>query len=213
MKFVSLLRICMLCAVFSAECSCGVIFRSSVKERKLYVLSSQPCQRAVAAPLSSPNIFISDANSAAFINSLHILFSRSPETRGAYQLAAWTEPPPKRLAAILVERIECANLFHSVLRHSVYADVDLQLNTELIDFYHDISSKPGHVTVSLRAELLDLKKREVIASRLFTKEQSVMSFDVDGAVLAFSQASAALTDEIVVWLKEASSLVVRAKQG
>jgi len=81
-----------------------------------------------------------------------------------------------------------------------YVRGDMLLDTELIEFYHDAVSQPGHVRLVLRAELVDLKQRKLVGRRIFEQQVALASHDAAGAAQASSQAVSQALDELTAWL-------------
>lgn len=180
---------------------CGLFISSGGRATRYFVLDIRPCSVDESAEPIAKGVLVNDPVSSAFLNSQRVIFSATPETRGAYQFAAWVDPPPKRLGSLIVNRLECSRLFQSVLKNPAYANADLALQTELIDFHHDTSSEPGQAVVKLQAELYDLSSRKVLGSKEISASAPVASFDIDGAVPALSKASSQVLDELTDWLK------------
>ena len=145
-------------------------------------------------------VFISETAANKFINSRRIIFTESPLERSYYQLAYWVEPPPKTFSKLLLSRLETCGLFRNVSRPLSLASADLELNTEIVEFYHDISKRPGEVLVEVRAELIDLKKRSVVASRKFSVSAAVKKYSAEGAVISFSHGVSQVLTQIIQWL-------------
>lgn len=182
-------------------CAAGCAFVASGSQSpKFFVLEVDPCTVSEEhAPLPR-TILINDSTASAFLNSRRVIFSPTPETRGAYQFALWAEPPPKRLPSILANRMECSRIFQTVIRPTSYATANFALNTDLTDFHHDTGSPPGEAIVGIQADLYDLDKRTIVASKHFSKREKVESYDIDGAVPALSRAMSGALDEIVAWV-------------
>jgi ABC-type uncharacterized transport system auxiliary subunit len=125
----------------------------------------------------------------------------TPGMRAYYQLHAWTERPGRRLSELLVMRLERAGSFSTV--STVVSGVKGQviLGTHLSEFYHDAAVAPGHVKVTLTAELTDPVRRVLLARRSFEQSVPATSYDAAGAVQAFNVAVTRLLDDIATWVE------------
>jgi cholesterol transport system auxiliary component len=122
---------------------------------------------------------VAGVTASSFYDSDAIAYSRSPGTRGYYQLNSWTEPPARRIGELLARQSE---------------DKGPVLSLHLFEMYHDAASSPGTVRVSLAAELPGRKK-------IFTATAAAASFDAQGAVKGFNEAIGGILDEIETWIR------------
>jgi ABC-type uncharacterized transport system auxiliary subunit len=138
----------------------------------------------------------------SFLDSRKIVTAGPSQTRGAYQYSLWTESASKSLTTIFLESIKQAKLFRTVSRLGSGAVSDLQLNTELIEFHHDTTSRPGEVVVEISTEIVNLKTREIIGARRLSARVPVRDYNAAGATKGFRKAIGALSFELMEWLEE-----------
>ena len=150
-------------------------------------------------PLS---IVIRDTTSGQFLSGQRIVFSSDASSRGYYQYSYWVEPPAKRFSLLLQRRLENCGMFKSVVRRSSSTVGDVQLNTDLIEFYHDIEEEPGSVKISINVELVDLKTFAILGQKEFSLSVPVKSYNIDGAVEGFGVAVSKILDEVTTWSYE-----------
>ena len=122
---------------------------------------------------------IGGVSASAFYDTEAIAYSRSPGTRGYYQLNSWTEPPARRIGELLAQRSDG--------RGPV-------LSFHLLEMYHDAASSPGTVRVVLAAELPGKRK-------VFTGTAAAASFDAQGAVRGFNEALGRMLGEMETWIR------------
>ncbi|MFO7542798.1 MAG: ABC-type transport auxiliary lipoprotein family protein [Thiobacillus sp.] len=165
-----------------------------------YVLKD-PTPAAASPPVrpDAPTLLVLDTTSGGFYDTHQFIFSRSPDTRGQYQFARWTERPGKRFADLMRVRIDQQGAWH-VSAAGGYVHGDLMLDTELVEFYHDAVSAPGIMRLELRAELVDLKQRKLLGRRVFKQAAPLASYDAAGAAQASNQAVGLALDELISWL-------------
>jgi cholesterol transport system auxiliary component len=165
-----------------------------------YVLDDPaPPVAARPVPAEAPTLLVLDTTTGSFYDTDQLVFSDSPETRGQYQFARWTERPGKRFADLMRARLDRQGGWH-VSAAGGYVRGDVLLDTELVEFYHDASSKPGQVRLELRAELVDLKQRKLLGRRVFEQQVPLTRFDAAGAAQASSLAVSRTLDELAAWL-------------
>ncbi|MBI5331586.1 MAG: membrane integrity-associated transporter subunit PqiC [Betaproteobacteria bacterium] len=149
-------------------------------------------------------LLVREMETSDFYQDTRLAFSREPATRGHYQYAYWTEAPARRLTWLLRQRLESGGGFGVVDSTGSGIAGDYQLNTRLIDFFHDASVPPGTALVVLEAELVKRASGRLAARRVFAAQQAAVSHDARGAAEALGRAANRVMDELVVWLPEAA---------
>lgn len=180
--------------------SCGPLFAPpSASEKELFVIPDDGSLPTIPELRIEHRLLVRDTQANSFINSRKIIFSRSEATRGYYQFAQWVEPPPRRLTLLLLERLERTEVFSSVSALGTSTLGELQLNTEITEFYHDVSEAPGEVHLRLRVELVDLIDRSIIADNVFKRSVPAATYNVEGAVEGFTRAVNSILNDVVLW--------------
>jgi len=160
---------------------------------------SDPLRSKERVESYAPTLLVLDTTAGSFYDTDQLVFSSSPGTRGQYQFARWTERPGKRFADLMRARLDRQGSWH-VSAAGGYVRGDLLLDTELVEFYHDASTKPGQVRLELRAELVDLKQRTLLGRRVFEQQVPLTSYDAAGAAQASNQAVSRALDDLTAWL-------------
>ena len=177
------------------------VVRADAPQGDLDALSgySDPLRAKARVESYAPTLLVLDTTTARYYNTDQLIFSRSPGTRGQYQFARWTERPGKRFADLMRTRLDQQSAWR-VSAAGGYVNGDVLLDTELVEFYHDATSNPGHVRLELRAELVDLKKRSLLGRRVFAQNVPLTSYDAAGAAAASNLAVSRALDDLGVWL-------------
>lgn len=155
-------------------------------------------------PSAQPNprtLLILPTSSNPFYDTESMAFSRAPDTRGLYQFARWTERPARRLSSLLLTRLDAQHAFASVAQAGSGVKGDWLLDTELLAFYHDAVTEPGSAHVALRADVVDVRSRSLIARKRFEVSVPAASYDAAGAAQAFNLATGTLLDQVSSWLQ------------
>lgn len=160
---------------------------------------AEPPQTEAGAEPAAPTLLVLDTTTSSFYDTDRLVFSRSAGTRGQYQFARWTERPGKRFADLMRARLDRDGTW-DVSAGGGYVRGDLLLDTELVEFYHDAVRQPGHIRMTLRAEVVDLKSRTLLARRTFEQQVPVPTFDAAGAAQASSLAVGRMLDALSAWL-------------
>ncbi len=158
--------------------------------------------RTISAAAPAPHsVLMADTQAGSFYDTDDMAFSNQPGTRGYYLFARWTERPGKRFSDLLLGRLEREKIFAAVAQSGSNTRGDWLLTTEILDFYHDAAKQPGTARMELRAEVIDLNTRTLLARRTFTQSVPVSSYDAAGAHKAFNEAVTLTLNDVGDWLK------------
>jgi cholesterol transport system auxiliary component len=190
-----ILSICLL----STFVACSLPFKLDSGAKTFFKLSAGVADDKVYQTRDY-KVVVRDILASGFIDSHRVVFSRVKGEVGYYQFASWVEPPAKAITDGLVLGLDKSKLFKAVSKATSGAVADYQLNAELLEFSHDVSASETFVKIILRAELVDLRTRGVVATKLFELSQPVLSDNVDGAVLSFNLGSQKLVSQFIGWI-------------
>lgn len=170
--------------------------------QRYYVLEDSKRSNTKTEPARKTTLLLAPTAVSSFYDTQGIAYSRAAGMRAYYQYHSWTEPPGRRIDALLAARLERSGAFRSVASVTSAVRGELVLSTFLTELYHDAAVDPGSGRVELTAELTDPARRTLLARRSFTISASAASYDAPGAVQALNQALGALLDELVAWVDE-----------
>lgn len=185
--------------------SCISIVKSPKEATTTYLLTLEetaPVTEREPLPLV---LYVPRASAPSFLDSTKIVFSRSADTVNAYQYAQWAEPPPARIASLLVQQLEQQGIFKAVTRHTSGTSPDLALNIDLLDFRHDATTTPGTAVLRLRAEIVDTKNSRIVATRLFEERADVASADAASVTQTLSDTARRSVKNVTHWIGELAS--------
>ena len=172
--------------------------------QRYYVLEAPGAQAATAKTPRASTLLVTPTTASSFYETQDIAYSRAPGTRAYYQFHSWTQRPGRAIGELLIARLERGGAFKAITRATGGVQGDLVLNTQLSDFYHDASSDPGSVRVTLVAELVDPARRVLVARRTFARSEPAVTYDAAGAAQAFNKAIGAILDEVSAWVDAAA---------
>jgi cholesterol transport system auxiliary component len=188
---------------FALATLAGCTLPGKPKESSTYYVLNDPGPIQRLAPSRHGVLLIGEMDASAFYQDARLTFSRGATTRGRYQYAYWSEPPARRLSWLLRQRLEAAGVFETVIPVGAGVVGDYQLNTNLIDFYHDAAAAPGTALLILDAELVRRSTATLVEHRIFVAQVPVQSYDAQGAADALGRAANQVIDEVVTWLGRA----------
>ncbi len=170
------------------------------REIVYYVMQDGGRDAPPAAP-SARTLLLADTTAGAFYDTDGMAFSGTPGTRGYYQYARWSERAGKRFGDLLLTRLEREKIFATVAQTGGNVRGNWLLTTDILDLHHDAAERPGVVRMELRAEVVDLGSRALLARKTFVQSVAVPSYDAAGAHQAFDRAATLTLDAIADWLK------------
>lgn len=159
--------------------------------------------RAVAPaprPVWPGTLLIRETEASGFYQNDSLAYSRAPGTRNHYQYARQPEAPAPRLAQLMRRRLEQSGLFSSVSTLGSGVSGDYQLNSRLLDLYHDAALPPGEVRLVLELELVRMGDGRQMATQRIETSAPAQSHDAAGAAAASSVALGEALDRMLAWL-------------
>jgi len=167
--------------------------------------ASAPVGDAERIPLS---LLVGPVLASSFDESVMLAYGRAAGTRSHYQFAGWTERPARRIGLLAERRLAARARFASVAQSTAGVRGDLLLNLSLEHLYHDVSASPGQARVALGAELVDWRRRTLLARRAFERTSPLAREDAAAAVLAIGGALSGCLDELCPWVEQTARRAV-----
>jgi cholesterol transport system auxiliary component len=117
-----------------------------------------------------------------------------------YAVNRWVDAPARMLVRPLTQAMEGTGLWRAVVQTPNTARSDYRLDCDNLALEQQFFSNPSRVRIALRAQLVELKGRRIIAARDFEVFESAASEDAYGGVTAADKALAALLQQLAAWL-------------
>lgn len=113
----------------------------------------------------------------------------------------WVDAPARMLAPLLTDALERGGRFDAMQSGERVASA-LLLETEVVVLQQEFSAHPSQVRFTLRARLLDLVQRRVLAISTFEAVEAAPSDDPYGGVVAANRAVGRVLGELATWCAE-----------
>lgn len=192
---------------------CGVLSPKSAPPPAFYALDAtsahspggvraQPA--AVRAADTALTLIINPPHAAAGYDSRRIVYVRTPHKLEYFAHSEWVDTPARMLAPLIVASLENGGAFRAVVLTPSAASGDLRLDVEIVRLQHEFGSGPSHVRFTLRAYLVGVKSRRVLAWREFDASIASTSEDPYGGVLAANRAVQAVLGELSAFCAESA---------
>jgi cholesterol transport system auxiliary component len=159
--------------------------------------------RANARPrdVAAQAIEIAPPGARAGFDGARMAYVTRPYELAYFARHQWVESPARMLAPLLAEALERGGRFDAA-QSGAGLGAALRLETEIVALQQEFSAHPSQLRFMLRAQLLDLAERRVLASAAFEAVEAAPSDDPYGGVIAANRAMARVLDEIAKWCDE-----------
>jgi cholesterol transport system auxiliary component len=166
---------------------CTGLLPTPIPDPNLHVLAAAPVAKTATAtrdlvlevspPRASPGF---DTHRMAYV-------------RKAYELDyfadnRWADTPARMLGPLLTQALEQSGGFRAVVQAPTAVTADVRVATELIRLQQDFALRPSRAEVALRVQLVDVRSRRVIATKVFEETEIAPSDDAQGGVAAANAA-------------------------
>lgn len=198
----SLPRTAALAALAVALAGCA-LFASPGPAPSLFALDV-PSAGASAGSAAAQAIEVAPPSARAGFDGSRMAYVTRPYELNYFARHQWVEPPARMLAPLLAEALERDGRFEAT-QGGANLSASLRLETEIVALQQEFTAHPSQVRFTLRARLLDLAKRRVVASSAFEAVEPAPSDDPYGGVIAANRAAARVLDEVASWCGENAS--------
>ena len=193
-------------ALFFLACltliGCSVL--PSKRQTETYYILTDPGPLVFSTFNHRGVLLLREMDIPAFYQVPRLAYSSEPGTRSHYEFAHWSEPVGQRLTWLLRQRIESSGVFDTVASMGSGVIGDYQLNTHLVDFFHEATNPPGVILFVLEAELVHRADARLISHRMFVSQIPVARFESAAAADAMGVAANQVIDQLILWLEQSA---------
>lgn len=161
---------------------CSALLPKPGPPPSFYALDGALPQAPAAVSDSGPTLIVGVPQAAAGFDTRRILYRRRAHQVEYFAHAEWVDTPARMLAPLLVAALGQGGAFRAVVAAPSTAAGDLRLDTTIAQLEQDFSAPPSRVRFTLRATLVDVATRRVLATREFEASQVCASEDTYGGV-------------------------------
>jgi cholesterol transport system auxiliary component len=133
-------------------------------------------------------LLVSTPNAHPGFDSTRMVYIKRPHEIDYFAQNKWVDSPARMLAPLLLKALESSAKYRAVVTSRSSVMADLRLDTEIIRLQHEFINKPSQVRITLRAQLIDLQGKRVLATREFDVTEAAASDDPYGGVIAANRA-------------------------
>jgi cholesterol transport system auxiliary component len=148
------------------------------------------------------------------LDTERIALSRSPVSLDYFADGEWTDRATRLVQTALLESFENSRTVTAIDRETIGLSADLVLKTELRHFeaVYDSPNGPPQVWVGLKARLVKMPERKIIAQQSFEARAPAAVNNISDIVVAFDEALGKVMKETVTWTVTNPALQVRPRR-
>ena len=171
--------------------------RITVERYTLEVPVSVPQVAASAAGADAPVLLIARPQVRSDLDTPRMAYQRQDYEIEYFTRSRWADTPAHLLLPGLTQALEASGGFGAVVGIGSPAQPRLRLDTELLDFTQDFRIEPSVFRLQLRAQLLDVQTRRVLATQVFTAARPAPSANAYGGAEAANEAWRTMLPQLV----------------
>lgn len=167
--------------------ACTSLQAPPVVNRSIYVLEAT----AVPTPVATKRdlvLAVGMPQARPGFDSDDIAYVQQPYELSYFITSRWAAAPARMLEPLLIQTLEKSAGFRAVVPTAGPIAADVRLETELVRLQHDFSVRPSRVQLTLRAQLIDVRGRRLLAARQFDESEASSSENAYGGVAAANRA-------------------------
>lgn len=197
------MRTALLMAGMLMSGACSTLQPVKIETPNTYLLQAQ-FQPRMAAEKGAPVLLVTRPRAQPGFESARMAYVRKPHELEYFSRNQWIDTPEKMLAPLLVQAFEASGAFSAVSQATGIVTAQLRLDSEIVRLQQDFTAAPSQLRFTLRAQLIDVAGRRVLATREFDVSENAASDDPYGGVVAANRAvQRALTDAAAFFAAQA----------
>jgi cholesterol transport system auxiliary component len=174
--------------------SCSVFKPVKSESTNTYAIEAQ--FPPVTAGTGELTLLLSMPTARAGYESARMIYLKKAYEIEHFSQNQWVDSPARMLAPLLVQALERSAKYRAVIPPRSVVSADLRLDTEIVRLQQEFLTKPSQLHLILRAQLIDLRSKAVIATQEFDVIENASSDDPYGGVLATNRAVKLLLQQV-----------------
>jgi cholesterol transport system auxiliary component len=163
--------------------ACSGLSAPRVASQNIYVLEAGPFVHAAQFKRDLV-LAVSGPRALAGFDTTQMAYMQQPHELNYFATSRWADTPARMLGPLIAHALEQTEGFRAVVQTSGAIPADVRLDTELVRLQQDFKTRPSHVQLTLRVQLIDMRGRRLLASQQFDEVENAASDDAYGGVTA-----------------------------
>jgi cholesterol transport system auxiliary component len=181
--------------------ACAAIQPPDVEHANTYVLEAMP---AAGAPRPRRDLVleVTPPRARPGFDTPQMAYTQRANALEYFARNRWADTPAHMLAPLFAQALDQSGSFRAVVQAPSLAAANLRLDTELVRLQQDFGARPSRVQFTVRAQLIDVDARRVLASAEFDETEAAPSDDPYGGVIAANRALGRLLERLATFCAE-----------
>jgi cholesterol transport system auxiliary component len=111
-------------------------------------------------------------------------YVQQPYELDYFATSRWADTPARMLEPIIAQAMLQTRSFRAVVQPSGAIPADVRLDVELVRLQQDFTTRPSRERLTLRAQLIDVRGRRLLATQQFDEYENAASENAYGGVTA-----------------------------
>jgi cholesterol transport system auxiliary component len=189
--------------------ACALTGRSTPPPTVTYVLDGTPADEPVRNAQTTLVLKVAAPNAAPAFASSRIAYVEQPYRIDYFAFNEWADPPARMLGTLLTRQLTNSGLFRYVVADTAGVDETLRLDSELIELVQSFSPTASEVRVTLRFDLVDVRRRTLLFSETISVTEPAAAREPYAGVVAANHAVQRVADRLVTLLHDPVLAVAR----
>ena len=183
--------------------ACSSFTAPQVASQNIYVLEAGPDIQA-AKEKHDLVLAVSVPRARPGFDTPQMAYVQQPHELNYFVTSRWTDTPARMLEPLIIQAMAQTESFQAVVQASGLIPADVRLDIELVRLQQDFKTRPSRVQFTLRAQLIDMRGKRVLATRQFDEEETAASEDAYGGVAAANRLVQRVLGELAEFCVNAS---------
>jgi cholesterol transport system auxiliary component len=153
-----------------------------------YALDVEVQFEPAAAGTGVKTLLVNTPSAQPGFNTPRMVYLKRPQEIEYFSRNQWVDSPARMLTPLLIQALERSGKYRAVVHARSAAMADIRLDTEIIRLQHEFLTLPSKIRLTVRAQLIDLNGKRVLATREFDVTEVATGDDPYSGVTATNRA-------------------------
>ena len=184
--------------------ACGGLTASQVASPNIYVLEAGPAIQAGQVKRDLV-LAVSLPRALSGFDTPQMAYVKQPFELNYFVASRWADTPARMLQPLIAQEMEQTESFRAVVQTTGAISADVRLDTELVRLEQDFKTQPSRVQITLRAQLIDVRGKRLLAAQQFDDVEIAASEDAYGGVTAANRMLQRVLEKLAEFCVNASA--------
>lgn len=163
--------------------ACTGLSAPKVANQNIYVLEAGPA--IPASPVKRDMVLaISVPRALPGFDTPQMAYVQRSYELNYFVTSRWADTPSRMLEPLIAQTMVQTESFRAVMPVSGEIPADVRLDIQLVRLQQDFKTQPSRVQLTLRAQLVDVRGKRLLASKQFDEVETAAGEDAYGGVTA-----------------------------